>query len=241
MKSVFVLAMLLVFSSAFSAPTAPAQLLAQAKTASGGNNWNKVRSLIFKGTLEAGSLSGTFTSIDDLRTGRSAFRYTLGPVSGAQGFDGLTSWTQSPDGEISADSSRVAKKAAKSEAYQSANGWWHPKRWPAKIKSLGTRTQAGVTYDVLRLTPRGGTPFQLWINARTHLMARLVIPLGDYQKRTYYVSDYRNVDGIKVPFKQFSSDGDKLYDETRHVLIVTVNAPVTAKDFAVPAQRTNSF
>jgi len=70
------------------------QLLTQYKNASGGARWDAVKTLHATGALSAGGLDGEFTMIQDLASGRSASQYKLGPLEGADGYDGQHGWTR---------------------------------------------------------------------------------------------------------------------------------------------------
>lgn len=224
-----------------ASPT-PAQLLAQAKGASGGNAWDHIRTLRIEVTMQSGGLSGTGTELEDLTDGRSVTHIKLGSLSLARGFDGTMGWRRSPNGEVSPDDSAAAKQMDVTRAYRIARGWWSPKRWTAKIDSLGTRVGEGKTYKVLRITPQGGRPFELWIDAETHLIARIVETTGPGSRiATSYFSDYRTIQGIKIPFRELNSNGDKRHNTTILVTHVAVNIPVTNADFAMPGQALNGF
>ncbi|HVE83201.1 MAG TPA: hypothetical protein VND93_10160, partial [Myxococcales bacterium] len=62
--------------------------LAAWKRASGGEAWDAVRTLHVVSTIKEGGLQGTKEEWRDLVTGRYSIRYALGPLSGADGFDG---------------------------------------------------------------------------------------------------------------------------------------------------------
>lgn len=242
MRRVLFLFMFLLPGLALAAAPTPAQILAQAKAASGGDAWNDVHTLRLQGTIETGGLSGTFDELEDLATGRSVTRFELGSLTGAQGFDGTMGWNKSPGGEVSPDDSPAAKQADITSAYQTAQGWWYPKRWPAKIESLGTRKDDGKTYQVLRIAPDNGRPFELWIDAKTHLAARTVEATGmGSVEMTAYFSDYRTVHGAKIAFHQLVSNGKKQYDQVIQVKRIDVNVPVSAADFAMPKQEFKDF
>lgn len=242
MRRLTFLVFLLIPGLAAAASPTPAQVLARARAASGGDAWNGIRTARFEGTIRTGGLAGTATELEDLTTGRSVTRFTLGTLQGAEGFDGKRGWRQSPNGEVAPDDSPAGKQAAATSAYQTAQGWWAPQRWPASIESRGTRTESGKTYDVLRITPRGGRPFELWIDATTHLIARTVeaTGLGSVRETTYF-SDYRTVHGVKMPFHQLVSNGKKQYDTVVQLKTVAVNVPVSDADFAMPGQKFTDY
>ncbi|MGH8274125.1 MAG: aspartyl protease family protein [Gammaproteobacteria bacterium] len=240
MRKLVFLAFFLLPGLALAASPTAAQILAQSKAASGGDAWNRIHSMQTTATIEAGGLSGTANELDDLTTGRSVSHFALGPLKGAQGFNGKLGWSKSPGGSVAPDDSPAAKKRDATAAYQTAQAWWFPKRWPGKIESLGTRKDNQTTFQVLRITPRGGNPFELWINADTHLIARTVDSSGVLPQTTY-LSDYRTVHGVKMAFHARQSNGKKQYDTVIQLKKVTVNVPVDAQDFARPQQKLNDF
>ncbi|MGA7966931.1 MAG: aspartyl protease family protein [Gammaproteobacteria bacterium] len=244
MRRLCLLIVLLMPAAALAAapPPSATRILAQSKAASGGDAWNRVYTLRVVGDIETGGLSGTATELADLRTGRSVSHYDLGPVSGAQGFDGTVGWSVSPDGEVAPADSPPGKQSSATGAYQTARAWWFPQRWPAKITRAGIHKDGGSTYEVLDITPRGGRAFELWINAATHLIARTVEGTGQagVHQTTYY-SDYRTVEGIKLAFHQRYSNGKKQYDTVVQLDKATVNVPVTTADFSMPSQKLNDF
>lgn len=229
-------------AAAAAPPPSATRILAQAKAASGGDAWNRVHTLWTEAGIATGGLSGTATELDDLTTGRSVSHFHLGELKGAQGFDGKLGWSVSPGGEVAPSDSPAGRKASATGAYQTARAWWFPQRWPAKIAVAGTRSEGGSTYRVLDIRPRGGHEFQLWINAKTHLIARLVEPTAEEKvNETTYFSDYRTVHGIKIAFHQRSSNGKKQYDMLVQLKKVKVNVPVDAADFAMPRQHFTDF
>ena len=110
-------------------PTAE-QVLAQAKTAQGGDAWNGVRALRTRGKISTGGLDGSFEALEDVMTGAYVDRFDLGPLSGAEGFDGHSHWTQDPSGMARVEGSEEATTAAVSEAYRRARAFWFPERQP---------------------------------------------------------------------------------------------------------------
>ncbi|MGH8428145.1 MAG: aspartyl protease family protein [Gammaproteobacteria bacterium] len=238
-RLLFLIVLLMPGIALAAAPTA-AQILAQSKAASGGTAWDHIHTLRSEGTIEVGGLSGSASELQDFLTGRSVSQGSLGSYRFAQGFDGKMGWSESPDGEVSPDDSPAAKMRDLTAAYQTEQAWWYPERWPAKIESLGTREDDGTTYQVLQITPQGGNPFEMWINDKTHLIARTVDRTGVLPETTYF-SDYRTVDGVKMPFHQRVSNGKKQYDTAMQLKTASFNVPVADSDFAMPQQKLNDF
>ena len=79
-----------------------------------------MKTLHAKGTLSAGGLTGDFDARPGpRRRGRSADAYKLGPVEGADGYDGA-GWTRDPGGEVAALDTPEAKRRARSQAWLDA-------------------------------------------------------------------------------------------------------------------------
>ncbi len=119
-------------------------------------------------------------------------------------------------------------------AYRDRLAFWYPERAPARL-SYKERAQAdGAAFDVIRITPDGGRPFELWINTETRLIERLVEREAQ-ETRTETYMDVRDVEGVKIPFRVRASRGDPKYDELVVVDSMDFNQPLTGVRFAQPA------
>ncbi len=175
-------------------------VFARFKAASGGERWDTVTTLRSIGTLQAGGLDGQVTSLQDLRTGRSADRYTLGPITGANGFDGANAWSQDPGGEVEKLDAVDAKQRARSQAWLGARGYWYAQRIAeATLTEPARRERDGRAHDVVVATPQGGDPLTLWFDAETHLLVRVEERDGAGTSVTT-LGDYREASGVRVPF-----------------------------------------
>ena len=198
-------ALVCVFGVAHAA-TDPASVLHACRAASGGDAWNGKAVMKTESKLTGQGLAGTDMSITDLRTGNSVERYTLGPASGAEGFDGRDAWEQGPNGEVNLQKGGDGLQLARNAAYQNANLWWRAGFGGAKVKSLADRPCGKSTCAVLEITPKGGLPFQAWFDEKSHLLDRTVLHVGA-RTTTVLFSDYRSVDGVRVPFKTVVDNG----------------------------------
>ena len=196
---------------ASAAPTAQ-EILAKAKQASGGDAWNSIRTRHTEGRLSTAGLTGKGESWDDLLTGRHLIRYDLGPSTGAQGFDGRVVWSQDTSKQVREEGAADAREAAANQAYRRSLAYWFPDRWPAAVESSGEKSEGDKRYFVLRITPKGGRPFELWVDATSSLFDRTVEKQA-IETRTTYFSDYRKVDGVTLPFAIRSTNGENKYDQ----------------------------
>jgi len=218
---------------AAAAPQCAQEILAKAKQAMGGDAWDAIHTTYNKGKLTTSGLAGPAESWEDNLTGRYLEKYQLGPTSGADGFDGKLVWSQDASGEPRAEGAENARQGAADEAYRNAIAYWFPQRWPAQIECSGQKQEQGKTFHVLRITPQGGRPFDLWIDAATYLFDHTV-EKTDIETRSTYLSDYRIVNGVKVPFAVRSTNGDTQYDQFVALEKVEFNAPLQEAQFRMP-------
>lgn len=238
-------------ASAGSGGGATAALLAQFKAATGGAAWDEVTALELKGTLSAGGLEGPIRILQDARTGRSTSRYTLGPVQGAEGFDGKTAWQQDPGSELTTLDAPEALQGVRTQAWLTALGYWYPARWAATLAAPEERGDGGRHYRVVVVTPAGGHPVALWFDTATGLLARTVDRQGA-DTVTTALDDYREArpaddrNGarpdrlVRVPFHIVIDRTDpsgrtdpRARSEVR-LSAGTLNVPLADADFSLP-------
>jgi hypothetical protein len=213
----------------------PNAVLRQSKAVAGGAAWDGVRTVYTRATLEIGGLEGTAESWQDVTSGHYADQYELGPARGAGGFDGAVVWSQDTSGQVREEQGESERLGAINELYRRSYSYWFPGRHAARVQSAGERRDEGQTYDVLRIQPEGGRPFELWVNRETHQIDRTVEESGIQTVTTYY-SDYRDVDGLQIPFKmRVNQGGDAKYDQHIEVVEVKLNVDIDASRFAKPA------
>ena len=188
-------------------------ILTANKAAMGGSAWNKKAALSIDADYSGMGLTGTVHSLNDLKDGRSAGEFKVGPATGANGYDGVTPWQKDTSGTITKQQGGDALVLAVNEAYRTANKWWRPDFGGATIASLGRKTDSAGQYDILSVTPSGGKAFEAWFDAKSHLLVRIVEKQGANTVITS-LSDYRPVDGAMIAHK-FTTDrglGEKYID-----------------------------
>ena len=218
----------------------PAEILARAKEATGGPAWDAVRTLHTRIHVSTGGLSGTADSWEDVRTGRYRATFTLGPVKGAEGFDGKVKWEQDPSGQTLADDSGDAREDAANDAYRRSLSYWYPERRKAEVSYAGRKEDGGRAFHALRIHPQGGRPFEMWFDAATFLIDREVETTGN-ETRTTFFSDYRQVQGLKLPFAARSTNGEAKYDQIATVESVELNPSLDEASFRMPEGKTDDF
>ncbi|MEP6504360.1 MAG: retropepsin-like aspartic protease [Betaproteobacteria bacterium] len=223
-------------SSSRSPGRTPERVLADALAASGGAAWLAVHRLEIVGRLRMGGLQGPFRQSIDLAGGRFAIEFSLGAHAFAGGFDGVHGWQRSPNGEVLVQDADAALRAAATDAWLNARGWWFAARWPAELQSLASVVDDGVAHDVIRCLPAGGQPVDLWFDAATHRLARVVQEvLGKPSVKRF--DDYRAVRGLWLPFRTTSGGGDPRFDRVNEVDDVRVDAALPQATFQAPLQQ----
>jgi hypothetical protein len=218
----------------------PIDLLAAAKAASGGTAWDALRTQHSIVSIGTAGVIGTAERWSDIFTGRSLIKYRIGPVSGAAGYDGKVVWSQDASGQSRAESADVARELAVNAAYRDKLAFWFPDRARAQIAFMDRVAEDGAVFDVVRILPEGGRPFQFWINSDTHLIERLVEREAQ-ETRTEYFMDLRDVEGVKVPYRVRATRGDPRNDEVITVDKLDYNWPLTGILFAQPAAARPDF
>ena len=211
-----------------------ADVLSKVKEASGGKAWDAVLTMRTKATLATGGMTGPVESWDDVRKGRYVDTVELGPIRQAQGFDGAVLWMQDTSRQVRKDEGGDQREAAANDAYRRSLAYFFPDRWPATLEPPATKEEAGRRFQVVRITPKDGRPFDFWVDAKTWLIDR-VVEKAAVETRTTFVSDYRAVQGVKVPFTIRSTNGETKYDQIITVQSVELNLPVEEARFRMPA------
>jgi len=228
------MALFLSLPAAAAVPQCAQDVLAKSKQAMGGSAWDAIRSTYSKAKITTSGLTGEADSRQDNLTGKYVGQYKLGPSSGADGFDGKQVWSKDSSGQPRPEGAENARQGAADEAYRAVMGYWYPQRWDAKIECLGEKDEQGKKFTVLRIIPAGGRPFDMWIDAQTYVIDHTV-EKQDIETRSTYFSDYRTLQGVKVPFTTLSTNGDHAYDQHFNLESVEFNQPMQEAAFQMPA------
>ena len=241
---VFLLATIIVAAHPVAAGTGAdkhaLQILAKAKLASGGAAWDGIRTVHVKAKFVTGGLTGTAESWEDVLTGRAREGFALGPMKGVEGFDGKTAWSQDTSGQVNADEGEDTLLRTTGEAYRRTMAYWYPKRGEGVIEFAGEKGEGGRHFEVLRITPKGGRAFDIWVDTGTWLFDRIVEKTA-LETQTMFLSDYRDVAGVKVAFVTRRTNGETRYDQTMTAESVDINVPLDDTIFAMPAAAAKDF
>lgn len=228
----------LAFAVAFAALATPAfaqsveSVIAVNKAAMGGAVWDGKVTLVEDLSYAGQGMTGTAHSTIDLAHGRFADTYTIGPAGGANGFDGKRAWDQDASGQVTYQDGGEQRATAINEAYRRSNMMWRPDHGGARIV-LTAKSEGGRTFDVLTITPKDGKPFDAWIDARTHLIDRVVEKQGT-DTTTTTLSDYRAQSGALLAHRIVNSNGIAKYDSTLIVTKASFAPAMPDTTYAIP-------
>jgi hypothetical protein len=173
-----------------------AKLMSQMKEASGGAKLDEVSTYHSSGThVRDGRINGVFESWGDYRTMAFTVIETFDGVTTSGGFDGKVGWNIGPDGIVRVGATPQAMNNAKLNAYLNTQAYFWPERFPAKFEYQGKQEADGKKYDVVAVTPEGGQAINLWLDPKTHRLARLT---GTNGRATFtgVIHTELNVDGV---------------------------------------------
>lgn len=148
-------------------------LMAQYRAASGGAALDRYEAFHETGTIIRDGHAGTYEMYGDLHALRNAGVHTLDGKFGGGGFDGERAWRIGPDGKVAITTDAEAVREARAGAYFTIGGYNWPERFPATFSSVGVKTYKSKAFDVVRVTPDGAAPNDLWLDRRTHWLARI--------------------------------------------------------------------
>jgi outer membrane lipoprotein-sorting protein len=223
-----------VSSPAATLPSAD-QILDKYIAAIGGEAaWHKLNSRVSKGTIEipAMSLSGT-VEVHDKAPGSSLAVVSLGGATFQRGCDGTTAWADDPQNGLRTLSGAEADDSKRqADFYHQINMRKYYSNW----KVTGTEKIGDHDAYVVEATSLAGDVDKMYFDTQSGLMLRAIITVHTGQGATVIqseLSDYRDTDGIKLPFSVHQSSAQTEYtitfSEVHH------NVDLSDGQFAKPA------
>jgi len=220
-------------------PTAQQVFDHYAEAIGGRAAWEKLTTRVRRGTVKIEGVDGTGTILVYERAPNlQVFITTLanGFIYRA-GFDGKTAWQQDVAGKVKElEGTRAADRLALSNFYSDIN---LPKIYPHP-KMVGQKTADGRLAYVVEAAVPGGNPRLLYFDAESWLLFRIDTfenPLSPTPTTINRHDDFRDVDGIKYPFKS-SVQGPGINVQYRFT-VLHHNVTVTDDEVARPASSSN--
>src|SRR5439155_8234194 len=136
-----------------------------------------VTMIALHGTSEAGGLTGRFTMIVDLRSGRYVAQRDYGIYSEATGFDGRLGWKRDRSGASHFLDSDPARAITATEAWLFRRGWCEGENGATRVESRPDEKDGEVTEAVWNVTPKSGIPVLLRFEKANGLLRQSEISL----------------------------------------------------------------
>lgn len=175
------------------------ELMAELKAATGGAALDRPKAFRERGTMSRDGREGTYETFGDLMGMRSASSQSLGGATMRGGYDGHVAWKIGPDGQARMVDDETMLKAERLGTYMTVSGYLYPERFPASFRDLGRKQADGHDFDVVEATPQGAQSAELWLDSKTHRLARVKIQDGPAVAEGE-VGDWREVDGTWVGY-----------------------------------------
>lgn len=177
-------------------------LMAQYRAAAGGAALDRHDAFHETGTAVHEGHAGTYEMYGDLHALRWAGVHTLDGKYSGGGFDGTVVWEIGPDGKVKTITDPAVVRAERTIAYLTLSAFNWPDRFPARFAYVGPKTYEGRAFDIVRVTPEGGDPLDLWLDAKTHLLGRLTDGKDAPEPGYLDFLDNRTIDGVAMGFKR---------------------------------------
>lgn len=154
----------------------------------------------------------------------------LPPTREGSGYDGRLAWQTDLSGVSFPQQGGDRPALAVNAAYRLANAWWQPDFGGAQMELLGHDADGAH----LRITPRGGKPFDAWFDPRSHLQTRLSEQRG-FQLADVRYRDFQRVHGLMLPHTVVTEQGGDTH--TLSLQKVELHARQPADAYALPRER----
>ena len=236
-----VLAMLLLLTSVGAGqetPIAAETIVSRMAEALGGlEKLRQVENIYVHGKVEVAGLSGT---IDDWQTASGQHKQIvdLGDVyKQTTIFDGTRGWVMDRNNQIS-DLAGISLEKEILSSYLGSFSYLVPGRLPGKVTSAGE--DPARKYYLLRVKPQGGSETTLFVDQKTFLPFSMEVLSKDGTTTTYF-EDWREVNGVKMPFRFRQTEPNPSNNSVVQQQSVQFNTSIAANTFTRPAPATSDF
>jgi predicted aspartyl protease len=191
---------------------------------------DEIATLHAEGTLTGEGLTGTFRLVRDGTNQREDD--ALGPRSETSLKVGDRFYVRNANGNVRELRGYLRRRARTEELIDSGEFVRHPER----ARFVGWGEIGSTKAWRLEVNAVGGEPETLWIDPGTGLPLRLEYLDGDGPSFVDY-SDWRDVNGRKIAFRNVLTDGDHRFDTVEQTVSVRLDEPVDPASFAPLAPR----
>lgn len=174
-------------------------LLEQMRQAHGATAFRTHDALVAEGRETIDGLQGDWRSTIDLRGDHFITRSENSVFASAEGIDDHGRWRMDVTNQIHPIDSAEGKAVGKSEAWLRRMGFLSVDDGTS-YRVLGDAEDSGRRYQRIEATPPGAKSIALWIDPQTHRLHRASWN-ASFLTISRRFSDYRDVDGVQLPFR----------------------------------------
>jgi hypothetical protein len=234
MRRVFSLACLFCLVGPFSRLAhgqEPAKIVEQYVKAAGGSRaLSKIQTLALEGTFTTDDgKSGTYT-LNTKLPNRYYLELVVGDQNLIEAYNGKSAWHRDASGELAtlvgADGMQVEAAA---QYYNSR--LVNPKKQKMALAFVGNAQVQGRAAFELEVTTAAGIKRHVFFDPQTHLIVKEAATVGGVDEEVLY-SDYRTVEGVKLPNRIVLHRGDAKYEIT--VARAVINGTIGERVFDFP-------
>jgi len=190
----------------------------------------QIENVYIRGKVETGGLSGLF---EEWRVARGQHKQNIELGQAYKQltvFNGRLGWIVDQNGSVQELKGADLQNEITS-AYLASFSHFFGGRLAGRIEYLSDDETKHA--DVLKILPQGGRPVTFFIDKATHLPLKLERREAD-RTRTTYFSDWREVDGLKMPYQLRQAVGDSTHELVLRIEEVRLNVLLSQREFEKP-------
>lgn len=217
--------------------TAEDILIRLASALGGIEKLRQVENIYLRGSIEIAGLSGT---IREWQTARGQYKQILDLGAAYKKtiiLDGNHGWEVDRNNQVS-DLTGVSLEEQILSSYLGSFSHLIPGRLPGSVTASGE--DASGKYYVLQLRPQGGRGATYYLDKSTFLPVKMEMPKKDGIVTTYF-EDWREVGGIKIPYRYRQTERDTRNNALIKEEEVGVNTAIAANTFDRPGAGVRDF
>ena len=235
----YLLAIVFILNSGFSWGITPEEILSRHLQALGGKEkLLKIKSTRSVGKIKASGLEGEFVSYSEFPD-KSRQDIDFKIIQMSSGTDGKTYWSIDQNKKLR-ELGTVEKASALTKNYFASYLYFFPEEFGRELNYLGEESDSLGEYYILEIKPEGGESRRLFINKKSYLLDRFTqkTVIGE---ATTYLSDYRKIDGIQIPFLYQTTTGAPQYVNELIFTDVQFNQEIEPSIFNMPQEKVKDF
>jgi hypothetical protein len=197
----------------------------------------QVENIYLRGSIEIAGLSGT---IQEWQTATGQYKQILDLGAAYQNtiiLDGNHGWVVDRNNQVS-DLAGVSLEEQILSSYLGSFSHLIPGRLPGSVTASGE--DASGKYYVLQIRPQGGRGVSYYVDKSTFLPIKMEMPKKDGIVTTYF-EDWREVSGIKVPYRYRQTERDTRNNALIKEEEVGANTAIAVNTFDRPRALARDF